>query len=357
MTSAQVPTLSVCIMVKNESALLPRALESLRGTTAEVIVGDTGSSDDTVEVARGLGFRVENIQASPENYSSMRNALHAHAAGDWVLWGDADFIFQCVALEELIARLRDVPARFDGLYVTVVDDVLGVEVAQLRLCRRGVRLRGRVHEEPVVIRAKLDSFRVSHARKESEFQRMTKASRYEKLLRAGLEDTPEHSCSYLLESALRRGALGEIEPLLARKPSWDAHDLSCLAMAYLQRRSFKEAERACLTGLKMQGNDPRLLTTLADTYAAAGKMQDAEAVYSDALAAGEDFSALQASGVLGYTREECTVLPRMAAAAFHAGRGKGSKAVALLREALTLCPKTVQRPAIERNIQRLRQAA
>src|SRR5699024_10366670 len=38
-------TISLCMIVKDEEALLPRCLESIQGLVEEVIVVDTGSSD------------------------------------------------------------------------------------------------------------------------------------------------------------------------------------------------------------------------------------------------------------------------------------------------------------------------
>ena len=45
-------TISLCMIVKDEEALLPRCLESIQGLVEEVIVVDTGSSDRTVELAQ-----------------------------------------------------------------------------------------------------------------------------------------------------------------------------------------------------------------------------------------------------------------------------------------------------------------
>lgn len=50
MTSGKTPTISVVMIVKNESKVLARFLETVKGSD-EIIICDTGSIDDTVEIA------------------------------------------------------------------------------------------------------------------------------------------------------------------------------------------------------------------------------------------------------------------------------------------------------------------
>jgi hypothetical protein len=55
----------------------------------EVIVADTGSTDRTVEVARGAGARVLVVPWD-DDFSEGRNAAIAEASGDWILWINPD---------------------------------------------------------------------------------------------------------------------------------------------------------------------------------------------------------------------------------------------------------------------------
>ena len=45
-------TISVCMIVKNEEKVLARCLESLKGLWEELIIVDTGSTDNTKEIAK-----------------------------------------------------------------------------------------------------------------------------------------------------------------------------------------------------------------------------------------------------------------------------------------------------------------
>ena len=72
--------LSVCLIVRDEAEMLPRCLESLRGLAAETIVIDTGSTDNTSEIAGRLGAQVTNT-AWEHDFAAIRNQAGAWADG------------------------------------------------------------------------------------------------------------------------------------------------------------------------------------------------------------------------------------------------------------------------------------
>jgi glycosyltransferase involved in cell wall biosynthesis len=86
--------LSVIVPAYNEEALLPTTLPRIRlslraaSVESEVIVVDNASEDSTAEIARDAGARV--IFASTRNIAAVRNAGAAAAAGDVVVFIDAD---------------------------------------------------------------------------------------------------------------------------------------------------------------------------------------------------------------------------------------------------------------------------
>ncbi|MCL5046825.1 MAG: glycosyltransferase, partial [Actinobacteria bacterium] len=83
------PTLSLCMIVKDEEKSLPRCLNSVRGVADEMIVVDTGSRDRTVEVARSFGAAVFHFPWNG-SFSDARNFGIDRATGDWILILDAD---------------------------------------------------------------------------------------------------------------------------------------------------------------------------------------------------------------------------------------------------------------------------
>jgi len=81
--------LSFCAIVKNEAESLPACLRSAIDAVDEIIVLDTGSTDDTVAVARSLGARVHHFQWC-DDFAAARNESLKYAGGEWILVLDAD---------------------------------------------------------------------------------------------------------------------------------------------------------------------------------------------------------------------------------------------------------------------------
>ncbi|SUV88617.1 transferase [Bordetella pertussis] len=81
-------TLSVIIITKNEAANILACLESV-AFADEFIVVDSGSTDNTVELARDFGARVEVTPDWP-GFGPQKNRALDLATGDWVLSIDAD---------------------------------------------------------------------------------------------------------------------------------------------------------------------------------------------------------------------------------------------------------------------------
>lgn len=80
---------SLCLIARDEEALLRGALESVFGAVDELIVVDTGSVDNTRSIARDAGALVID-HLWQDDFSAARNAALAHATGDWILVIDAD---------------------------------------------------------------------------------------------------------------------------------------------------------------------------------------------------------------------------------------------------------------------------
>ena len=83
------PLLSACLIVRDEAEMLPDCLASIRGVADEIVVVDTGSTDDTPEIARQAGARVFHFDWC-DDFAAARNAALDHAQGRWILQIDAD---------------------------------------------------------------------------------------------------------------------------------------------------------------------------------------------------------------------------------------------------------------------------
>ena len=93
--------LSVVIIARNEAAVIRNAVRSARLLTDDVVVVDSGSLDDTVQLAESEGARV--ITVDWKGFGQTRNAGAAAALYDHLLFLDAD--------EELTGELRSAIRR------------------------------------------------------------------------------------------------------------------------------------------------------------------------------------------------------------------------------------------------------
>ncbi len=85
--------LSIGMIVKNEEKVLGRCLESLKplmkAIPSELIIADTGSTDDTVEIAKKYTDNVFHFEWI-NDFAAARNSTLKKARGQWYLFVDAD---------------------------------------------------------------------------------------------------------------------------------------------------------------------------------------------------------------------------------------------------------------------------
>ena len=104
------PTLSLCMIVKDEEEHLPNALNSIKDAVDEIIIVDTGSTDNTIEIARSFGAKVYHYEWN-NNFASARNEALKYATCDWILSMDADDEMNA----DDIRRLKEVLSETDAL--------------------------------------------------------------------------------------------------------------------------------------------------------------------------------------------------------------------------------------------------
>jgi glycosyltransferase involved in cell wall biosynthesis len=147
-------SVSLCLIVKNESAHLADCLESAAGLTDEVVVVDTGSTDDTRDIARRYGARVFDFPWC-DDFAAARNESIRHATGDWILWLDADDRIPPRGRARLRELLAALPNENVAYLMTVLcpgpDGGPMSQVPHARLFRRRpeIRWEHRIHEQIV----------------------------------------------------------------------------------------------------------------------------------------------------------------------------------------------------------------
>jgi tetratricopeptide (TPR) repeat protein len=83
------PLISFCTIVKNEAENLHRCLSSVKPYVDEMIIVDTGSTDDTVKIAQQYGAKVSHFEWC-DDFAAARNYSLSLVSGGWILTLDAD---------------------------------------------------------------------------------------------------------------------------------------------------------------------------------------------------------------------------------------------------------------------------
>ena len=82
-------TLSVCMIVKNEENVLDRILKCAKKFADEIIIVDTGSTDNTINIAKKYTNKVYSFKWV-DDFSKARNKSFSYATKDYIMWLDAD---------------------------------------------------------------------------------------------------------------------------------------------------------------------------------------------------------------------------------------------------------------------------
>lgn len=215
------PTISVCMIAKNEEKNLPRLLSSIRGLADEIVVVDTGSEDRTVEIAREYGAKVACFPWC-DDFSAARNESLKHATKDYILWLDGDDEVRKDQHEKIRKDLRK--HKDAGLFLRLrnVHGESGSESLQLRIFpnHRGVVFEGRVHEQAIysVQRKNILTFaseaQVLHYGYDTPESVNAKLKRNRAILELEIAEDPDNINTLFFMSKSLRG-LGENEAALA----------------------------------------------------------------------------------------------------------------------------------------------
>jgi tetratricopeptide (TPR) repeat protein len=150
--SARRPRLSVAVIVRDAAEALAETLACLPGLADETVVLDTGSADQTKEVARQFPVTLHE-RPWDDDFSAARNYAAACATGDWLLWLDAGERLSPGTARSL-REFVDAEADRDEAYTLLVSvpragrNIAGEQVSRIRLVpnRRGLVFSGRVRE-------------------------------------------------------------------------------------------------------------------------------------------------------------------------------------------------------------------
>ena len=296
------------MIVKNGGESLRSCLGSVRSLVSQIVIADTGSIDNTIEIAREFGATIVDFLWS-DHYAEARNAALAPMSTDWVLVLDADEELSGDATSE-IRELVQRAGTFVGGYSLPIrnyvhspvmsvagtiatanaDDVERAKNARAwsehRLCRLfrrhpDVYFSGRIHEgvEQRIHDAGFScpkaETRILHfghlEAKEESYSK--KQENYCKLLRLAVKDTPYYIATnvgwieYLSHDYA--GAARDWKRVLELDPGFFRARMR-LGMLEMQSGNPQAAVNDLTVALKLSGNNPYVAGLLGQARAMAG---------------------------------------------------------------------------------------
>lgn len=146
-------SLSVIVLAKNVEDEIVTALKTARFAD-EIIVVDTGSTDNTVKIARQYADKV--VATSGHDFAKWRNLGAGQAKGDWLLYLDSDERIPYKLAREIQETLQNPSASAYTIYRFEI--MLGRHLSHwgdprvLRLIKKTAlkRWEGKLHEQPLI---------------------------------------------------------------------------------------------------------------------------------------------------------------------------------------------------------------
>jgi tetratricopeptide (TPR) repeat protein len=186
------PSLGLIMIVRDETTNLGRSLAPVVSSFDEAIVVDTGSTDHTADLCRGLGAKVFRFTWQ-DDFAVARNFSIEKASADWLFWLDADNAVTPEMIEELRCELPKGPAVLWALEELVPK---GGQLWQKRCFPRHPEAYfvGRVHEQlahPSDWTSIATKVRVRHWGYADPDHAQAKGRYYLALLNQMLEDDPD----------------------------------------------------------------------------------------------------------------------------------------------------------------------
>lgn len=108
--------LGLCVIARDEQQNIARCIGSVKGIVDEIVVVDTGSTDDTIRVARSLGAEIYSY-AWDDSFSNAKNYALEKARAQWLLLLDADEALETADGDKLLEFINT--TKFDGAHLSI----------------------------------------------------------------------------------------------------------------------------------------------------------------------------------------------------------------------------------------------
>lgn len=150
--------LTLSMIVKNEEKMLRGCLESAKNLVDEIVIVDTGSTDNTIAIAKEYGAKVYHFDWI-DDFAAARNESLRYSSGKWILYLDADERLSPVDVANFRKSLSELDSTKGGLICTIESPHAKLTGGEADIHRGSyprifrnlgiekVKFQGRVHEQ------------------------------------------------------------------------------------------------------------------------------------------------------------------------------------------------------------------
>lgn len=264
-------TIGLCMIVKDEEKVLEGCLKSVANLCDEIIIVDTGSTDNTKNIARRF---TENIYDYKwiDDFSAARNFAFSKSTTDYILWLDADDLIDKGELKKLKKLKKELDGTVDAvrMYYHTHFDKSGnpsFRFKRNRLIKRSRNYKwiGAVHEYLDVTGVMMETdIYITHRKNEKEISHEM-SSRNLNIYEKRLENKEVFSArdifyyaNELKDHGNYQKAVLYYKAFLRTEEGWVEDEIrACLSMAYCYKQlGSKRREREALA-LSIQFDLPR----------------------------------------------------------------------------------------------------
>jgi len=298
--------LSVCMIVRDNEDILEPCLASIRPWVDEIVVVDTGSKDNTIEIARRHGAQIFHFPWC-DDFAAARNESLRHARGKWLFWMDSDDTIseecgrklQALAAQEHSESLFGFVCQVHCPGQDIDADVTVVDHVKMFRNHPEIRFEGRIHEQILGSIRDLNGeiawtdVYVSHSGSDqSPAGRRRKQERDMRLLELDAQERPNHPF-VLFNLGMTYADMEQFDDAIVAlekcievaKPE-ESHvrkAYALLANSFSRLSRFEDALECCRKGLGLFPDDPELLFRQGINQHHFGRNEEAIELYVKAM--------------------------------------------------------------------------
>lgn len=294
------PTLSCCMIVKNEEKFLAQCLDSIKDVVDEIIIVDTGSTDNTVEIAKQYTDKVY-FHEWQNSFSEARNYSLQFATCDWILQIDADEELEQEDIPMLYKALKAADKKEDvnAIFVALYNELSSGESKHYfqRIFRRGkAHYEGIVHNQ-LIYEGKAMATEIKFRHYGYNLSQEGMAKKHERtgnLLRQQIEENPTNTFARMNLVRIYRNQRNFDKAIETAKTALELYSdkmtpyqrqmIKCdMANCMIQAGQHDSAEKVCLQVLEENPNNLDVTFALALVYQMTGRYQSAISRYRQFL--------------------------------------------------------------------------